>query len=358
MRNGVDNVQYSKKIIALMMERQYLSKSVSINDYDQLYKDTSPGQNVYWSGFGEPPTLSFRTSFNDIDYNRQRQLQRKLLKGRFQGNNLGWIDRDDLELFASLFKKSINNLNAKQQMLLELIEREGPLTIQLMKEMTGLLVKEITPVLHQLQKAFLIYEDQYDNEWDRGWYIFGQMFPNANIEKYSMLEALKIVLQRFAYRIVLFDEEMVKSFYKLPKKIIRSAIQELVQEEVLMPYDDQYMLKTDEVVVNNTDFYMEESIYVLHRNDFLVKANEHWLKEHFKSEQFKTLQYILVNGEFKGAVMGQFKYGPYIIEDVILELDDDEWHYYKEGILQAVHQVNDPIKSPIKKINGIKCYER
>ncbi len=97
----------NNNITALMMERQHLSKPASINDYDQLYQDTCPGQNVYWCGFGEPPTLSFRTEFDDKEYNRQRQLQRKLLKGRFQGTNLGWIDRDDLELFASLFKKSI-----------------------------------------------------------------------------------------------------------------------------------------------------------------------------------------------------------------------------------------------------------
>lgn len=37
-----------------------------------------------------------------------------------------------------------------------------------MNEETGMLVKEITPVLHRLQEAFLIYEDQYDGEWDRG----------------------------------------------------------------------------------------------------------------------------------------------------------------------------------------------
>jgi hypothetical protein len=34
------------------------------------------------------------------------------------------------------------------------------LTIQQIKEDTGLLVKEITPVLHRLQEAFLVYEDQ------------------------------------------------------------------------------------------------------------------------------------------------------------------------------------------------------
>ncbi len=49
-------------------------------------------------------------------------------------------------------------------------------------------------------------------------------------------------------------------------------------------------------------------------------------------------------------MVGQFKNGPYIIEDVILDLEHDELNKYKEGIIQAIYQVNDPIKSPIKKI--------
>ena len=51
-----------------------------------------------------------------------------------------------------------------QQMLLERIEMFGPYTIGQLKEESGLLVKEITPALHRLQEAFLIYEDQYDGE--------------------------------------------------------------------------------------------------------------------------------------------------------------------------------------------------
>ena len=71
-------------------------------------------------------------------------------------------------------------------------------------------MKQITPILHRLQEAFLIYEDQYDGEWDRGWYKFIEMFPEININRYTRLEALKIVLQRFAYRIVWFPRWRAK----------------------------------------------------------------------------------------------------------------------------------------------------
>ena len=197
------------------MERQCFVKKADEEEYQKLYRDTQPGQNVYWNGFGEPPTLTFRADFNDIEFNRRRQLDRKLIKGRFSGGNLGWIVPEDMELFLALYRKPLTKPTIEHLRVLELIETAGPFNIQQLKEETGLLVKKITPILHRLQEAFLIYEDQYDGEWDRGWYKFGEMFPEVNPDKYTRNEALKIVLQRFAYRIVWSDTAMAKSFYKL-----------------------------------------------------------------------------------------------------------------------------------------------
>ena len=63
-------------ILSLRMERQCLLKKAEETEYIALYRDTQPGQNVYWHGFGEPPVLSFRTAFDDMEFNRQRQLLR------------------------------------------------------------------------------------------------------------------------------------------------------------------------------------------------------------------------------------------------------------------------------------------
>ena len=79
------------KILTLRMERQHLVQPADEREYVTLYRDLQPGQNVYWNGFGQPPTLSFRTAFDDLAFNRQRQLKRELIKGRFAGGNLGWI---------------------------------------------------------------------------------------------------------------------------------------------------------------------------------------------------------------------------------------------------------------------------
>ena len=55
------------------------------------------------------------------------------------------------------------------------------------------------------------------------------------------LEALKIVLQRFAYRLVWFDTAMAKSFYKIPEKEIRLAVAELEKDGILVSIDCGYI---------------------------------------------------------------------------------------------------------------------
>lgn len=344
-----------QNITALRMERQFLTRRANEQEYTELYRDTQPGQNVYWHGFGDPPSITFRADFDDIEFSRRRQNTRELIKGRFQGGNLGWVLKSDLALFAALAIKPLDKPLPVQSALLELIEREGPMNIQMMKEMTGRLVKEITPALHRLQEAFLVYEDQYDGEWDRGWFRFSEMFPEVDLQKYTRREALKIVLQRFAYRSVFINADMAKSFYKLPGKEIKAAIEALASEKILTPFEAGYVLTNDCALLQNNMYPTAKSVFVMHRNDFLVKSNEYWLKEKYKQTGRDILQYILADGEFVGAVAGKFKYGPYIIEDIVLDLPEEERQSRKDEILNAVYAVNGREGSPIPQYCGEKA---
>ena len=337
------------KITALRMDRNHLTCKADKTEYIELYRDTQPGQNVYWNGFGNPPSLTYRTDFDDIKFNGERQGKHELIKGRFAGGNIGWIMPVDLELFAAAFRKPLEKPTARHIKLLELIERE-PLTIQQMKEETGLLVKEITPALHRLQEAFLIYEDQYDGEWDRGWHKFSDMFPKVDLSKYTRIDALKILLQRFAYRHVRFDIKMAKSFYKLSEKDIRSAIATLVGENVFIETEYGYMLSEDISILEAYELKPIKSVFAMHRNDFLVKSNEHWLKERYVHSYPDTLYYLLIDGEFKGVVSGKFRYTPEA-EDIMLELPAEEAIARKDEILQAVHYLCGA-DNPIKRYKG------
>ena len=338
------------KIIALRMERQFLTRRADEGEYDSLYRDTQPGQNVYWNGFGDPPSLSWRADFDDMEFNRRRQSARELIKGRFSGGNLGWIERGDMELFACAFRKPIAKFTERQGALLDLIRREGPMNIGLMKELTGMLVKEITPALHRLQEAFLIYEDQHDGEWDRGWYKFSEMFPDVDLEKYSRAEALKILLGRFAYRMVVFTAENAKLFYKLPAKEINGAIRELVCEGVLAECEFGYALKSDFELLGGYCGEVPKSVFAMHRNDILVKAEEHALKARYPHSYPDTLYYLLIDGEFRGAVVGKFRYTPEV-EDVITDLSREDAEALKAEILRAVHLLCGE-KNPIRRYCG------
>ncbi len=343
-----------ENIISLRMQRQHLVNPADVNEYKQLYKDVSPVQNIHWCGFGQPPSMTFRTSFDDVEYNRQRQADRELIKGRFAGGNIGFIEEEELELFIALYKKTYKPSEI-QEILLRLIDVEGPMNIQVMKEMTGFLVKEITPALHKLQESFLIYEDQYDGDWDRAWYRFEEMFPEVNQDKYTKQEALKITLKRFAYRYVHFNIKEANSFYRIPAKEIKAAVMELVAENVLTTYEDGYLLTSDYHLLSEETFSIGKFILALHRNDFLVKCNEYWLKEKYKSKEVDVLQYLLIDGELKGAVMGNFRYGPYDLEDVILDLTSNECKEREAEIISAIHQVNDrDTPNPIKRFGGVE----
>lgn len=332
------------KITGLRMERQFLAKKADEEEYIQLYRDMQPGQNVYWNGFGQPPVLSFRAAFDDIEFNRKRQERRELIKGRFAGGNLGWIVPEDLELFIAFYQKPLIRPSEIQLQILKIIEYLGPLNIQQMKEETGFLVKEITPALHRLQEAFLLYEDQYDGEWDRSWYPFEEMFPDTEKNKYSRTEALQIILQRFAYRQVWFEPEMVKSFYKLPAKEVKAAIAALVAEGTMVEYEGGYLLKEDRELLED---YVPEPlhfVYAIHRNDFLYKTLEPVLKAQIKplcdslKYDHEPLQYLLIDGEFRGACVGHFRNGPYDLNDVVCDLPNAVER--KDEIIEAVRSVN------------------
>lgn len=336
-----------RKVIALRMQRQHLSKSVDLQGYDALYRDLQPGLNLYWHGFGQPPELTFRADFDDIEYNRERLARRELVKGRFAGGNLGWIVAEDLPVFAAVYRKPITGfMSDEQQTIMTLIERMGPLNIQQIKEETGYLVKVITPALHRLQEAFLLYEDQFDGEWDRAWYRFEEMFPETDLNQYARSEALAILLQRFAYRTVFFDTKMAKSFFKVAEKELKAVCADLVEAGVLTGLEGGFLLTADiPVLADIPEDAPMPPVRAFHRNDFLVRAMEHDLKARFKPlydalpYDHDPQYYVMVEGEFRALSVGHFRYGPYEIHDIVCD-SQDMWTF-KEEICEAVLRENE-----------------
>ena len=169
--------------------------------------------------------------------------------------------------------------------------------------------------------------------------------------RYTKVEALKILLQRFAYRMVWFDVAMAKAFYRVAEKEIRKAVEELAAEDVLVPRESGYVLKSDMALLQDYVPKDIRSVYALHRNDFLYRAQEPVLKQMVKDRtaglpyDCEPLQYLLIDGRFHGASVGHFRYGPYDLNDIVCSLPDPESR--REEILTAVLAVN-PGGNPLR----------
>lgn len=345
-------------VAALRMRRQYMGEKASEEEYETLFRDVSPVHTVYWCCPGEPPVLSYRASFDDRMFNARRRAGREILKGRFQGGNIGYVDRRDLSLYGSIYRKEPKALSEIQEELMALLRREGPMNIGLMKEMTGRLVKEISPALHKLQEAFLVFEDQADNEWDRAWYLMEGEFPELDLSL-PRGEAIEAAVMRFAYRIVAFDVTMAKSFFRLSVRDVKAAVDGLLARGDLVRRavegeGERLLLREDAALLESGDFCCEAQVLALHRNDFLVKAMEAELKERFDRPDSEVLQYLLIDGRFQGAVYGRFKIGPFVVEDVWVE---EPVRDRKDEILEAVAAANPAPESRPKRYCGQELRE-
>ena len=333
----------------LRMERQHFFKKATEQEYTTLFRASSPVLPPYWCCPGSPPVITFRALFDDSSYNFGLRSRRELVKGRFQGGNIAYVYQDDLELFSAVYRKK-TPLSFPETKILALLEEEGPLTIRLIKEFTGLLVKEITPVLHKLQQKFLVFEDQSDNEWDRSWYLFTTEFPHIRLDRYTPQEAMEQILLRFAYLTVCFSLEMAKNFYRLSGKLLTAALESLCASHMLVKTEQGYIRPEDLPLLEKKQ-WIPSLVIPLQRNDFFIKCQEPFLQNRFGTKEWNVLQYLLIDGRIQGALTGKFRNGPFQVENVELALETD-WTHLKEEILFAAHQANDPVLSPIGRFQG------
>jgi hypothetical protein len=348
------------------MQRQYLDGKADRSEYNELFRLMSPVRTPYWCRPGSPPSLAHRAGFNEYGHVFDMRSRREIVKGRFQGGSIAYIYADEIPLFASVYSKDRGKPSYEEFEILEILEREGPMTIVSMKEITGLLAKQLTPILHKLQQKFLVFEDQADDEWDRAWFLFETEFPDINLDEYEKEETLKILVSRFAYLNVFIDTKMLKSHYQLPEEAFQTVITKLVSEGTLYCVtveDDEGFVLSEDIPLLEKETLPPGGIFVLDRNDFLVKSYENHLSEEFESEKTSfrrtpskptMMQFILVDGEFRGYTAGYFRIRPNILEDIILDLEESEQINRKEEILEAVRLVNDPELTPVKKYCGKK----
>lgn len=345
------------EVIVLRQKRQHLDQSVNKKTYEQMFREFSPVQPIYWTMPGNPPEIVHRAEFDDKAYNSSIRAKRTIVKGRFAGGNIGYVYLDELDLYGAAYMKSRDNLTYEEEMLMRLFEQEGPMSIGLIKEITEQKAKDITKILHKLQLKFLVYEDQLDSEWDRGFFLLENELDEVDLFRYTKEEAITILMKRFIYRHVVADVSMIKSFYRFIGKDIKAALNRLEDASIITYIDESdvkgYALTEDLAVIESMKGQKPcSSIYILHRNDYLVKSNEHWLKEHYKLEGQTNIYYVLIDGEFRGCIYGKFRNGPFDLEDLELDFNDEEAMMCKDKVLEALYEISEQDSSPLKHYMG------
>jgi hypothetical protein len=301
---------------------------------------------------GSAPRLVHRTAFDDARATDRLRRGRELVKGRFQGGGIGYVLKEDLELYANAFRRNLPRPSPVQSTVLDAIQRVGPLTPRQIKEETGLLNKRITPALHRLQTAWLVYEDQVDDGWDRAWYGFETEWPQVEVCEERRAESVREVLRRFIRAHVFATLENVRDWSCLPKRLVAGSLRDLeldgrvVRREV-RGLGEGYCLPRDE---NLPELRSPPSLFVLPKGDFLVRSHQSELKRRFGTQDL--LQYLLIDGELRGAVRGHWGFKPYDVEDVVLDLPAAARRARRGEILEAVAAAYPPLRHRILRYAG------
>jgi len=323
-------------------------------DYTELFRLLQPVSPVASSAPGDPPRLVHRTTFDNGAVADQMREERIMIKGRFLGGTIGYILAEDLELYANAFCRPLKGFTDTQQKVLEALQYAGPLTPRQFKEATGLLNKEIMPALHKLQQAFIVYEDQVDSDWERSWYDFATEWPEVNLDEEQWQNAAAQVLRRFLRGHVFATMEQLKDWSRFPSRALKKLVGEMEKGKILAA---QEVVGLGEGWMCAEDASLEvreapRSVFMLHKSDILVKSHYSELKRRFGEHE--TLQYLLIDGSFQGAVLGHWRISPHDVDDIIVELPAAERISRRREILDAVEWRYQTPHSHILRYDGVE----
>ena len=351
----MDTIPPKTTLLAERLIRQGLICPVSSpKQYIELFKRLQPVSPVHFSYPGAPPQLTRRTTFDDTELADSFRAEREIVKARFLHGTIGYVLADDLADYAVAFMKPLTKFTYFQHQVLEAIRHTGPLTPRQVKEETELMNKQVMPALHRLQKAFLVYEDQVETSWERAWYDFETEWPEIHLDESQRIDSAARILDRFIHALVFASLEQIRSWSALPLKLLKTALGTLENAGTLVSCE---LEDGEHVWIHAGDMSLSESeiphsVIMLHKADILVRAYAAELKQRFAG--LETLQYLLIDGEFSGAVTGHWRIGPHDVEDIVLILPKKTASQYKQTILDEVSRIYSPPHSTILKYNGTK----
>lgn len=338
-------------LLAHRLVRQGLvDKAQNEQAYRALLHPLQPVAPIHFTMPGRPPQLVHRIAFDDAELADRLRGRAELVKGRFWGGNIGYVLAGDLELYATAFRKPIARLNPLHERVLDVLWSTGPLTPRQLAEESGRKNKEIMPALHRLQQAFRVYEAQEDSSWERSWSLFAAEWPDLDLERRSWPEAAAEVLVRFLRGHVFATRVQLRDWSQWGVRPLAALLQEMEAQGQIVGctiagLGQGWTLAAD---VQLPAAKVPQQALMLHRADLLVKSHLSELKQRFAGRE--VLQYLLIDGEFSGAVCGHWRIGPHDVDDIAVVLADPAAR--REEIVAEVARGYYPPQSRVVRYDG------
>ena len=310
-----------ESIRAERLVRQGLAKPIARTaGFEALFRRLQPVSTGAQVRPGSPPRLVHRTRFDSQAAADALRSTRRIVKGRFQAGGVGYVHVEDLGLYANAFRRPLPALNETQEQVFEALNYGGPLTPSLLKDETGLLKKQINPALQRLQEAFLVYEDQVDDDWERGWYEFASEWPEIELDDDARESAAAEVLARFLEAFVFATGEQLRDWTQWPVKRINALLADLegrgrIAATAIEGLGEGWSRPVD---LRLRTASPAPTAFLLNRGDFLSRAHKSELERRFGRTDL--LQFVYVAGEFAGVVRGHWGFKPFDIDDIEMQL--------------------------------------
>lgn len=341
-------------ILYLRLTRQGLIDPVGEDAYEALFRALQPVPAAYFSEPGTPPQLRDRAAFDDLELNRDLREDHTIAKGRFAGGNIAYVYADELARYAAIYRKPMGLWTEEEEAVFHCLSYMGPLYKEQIAEETGIKPSAVNKALARLQQAFLVHADHGESYDEQLWYDFQSLFPEVDLEVVDRDAALQEILTRFIRNMVYTDERQAKDWSRLPIRKIREAFSALSARGIIRQIEAggerKWALTEDAPLLEKKWPSPPARVHVMHRADYLVKAYESELKERFAGKEI--LQYLLIDGVFKGAVIGHWRIGPHDVEDIVVDLPEAEKQARREEILSEVAKYYHPPYSRILRFAG------
>ncbi len=300
---------------------------------------------------GSPPRLMHRCHGDDRALADALRARHDLLKGRFSGGRIGYVLAADFELYATAFRRPLKSLNSVQDRVLQVLGYHDGLSPRQLRLEMDIQHKKLMPVLHRLQEAFLVFEDQSDASWDRPWSLLSSALPEVDPGRLSWEEAAMAVIKRFLQSHVFATFQELKSWSGFTERELTGVLTQLENAGIATVQVAGLGAGWTCVEDRNLDpARTVADVFMLHPGDPLVIPHAVELRERF--EGLEVLAYLLIDGELTGAVCGHWRIGPHDVEDIALTLPARERMRRKREILEEVGRFYHPPRHHILRYTG------